>query len=187
MPDFVTMKYFTKENFQKIGSNWLRQGKSANLSGFIISNIQNEMPNLGFDLISLNDDYTDFDIFYNMIPKLEKKSCLFLKTEDLPVIPESDADCICGPLSSTLDDLVFPVANLYKRADAIKSIRANVLEKHGTLLSGNYVYGTNDFWKKYTGFQSLLTENRYLDRFHNYHDLMLNLFIANVSQNILIR
>ena len=66
MSDFVTIKYFNKENFQKIGSNWIRQAKSENLSGFIVSNIQSEMPNLGFDLISLNDNYTDFDIFYNI-------------------------------------------------------------------------------------------------------------------------
>jgi hypothetical protein len=187
MSDFVTIKYFNKENFQKIGSNWIRQAKSENLSGFIVSNIQSEMPNLGFDLISLNDNYTDFDIFYNMIPKLNKKSCLFLKTEDLPIIPESNADCICGSLDVSLDDLVFPVENLFKRADAIKSIQTNIIEKYGTLLSGNYVYGTYDFWKTYTGFQSLLIENKYLDRIHNYHDLMLNLFIANISQNILIR
>jgi hypothetical protein len=49
MPDFVTMKYFTKENFPKIGSKLAASGKSANLSGFIISNIQNEMPNLSLN------------------------------------------------------------------------------------------------------------------------------------------
>ena len=158
----------------------------SNLSGYVIGNIES-IPQIGFDLISLPDNYVDLDIFSSIIPVLKNKPCLFVYNEEIPIITDQDYDCICGSYEPTLKELTFSISNLQNRADAYRLIEENVLNKHHKLLSGQWIYGTYDFWTGFVGFQTLLMENKYLDRFYNYYDIMLNLFVANFNQKVLVK
>jgi hypothetical protein len=177
-------------------TNWLRKAKSVNLSGFIIGKdlpeeAELKIKELGFQLIPLISKYNNIlDRHYVLAQNLAKgQSCLFVDPSVELFEKEYKTDVACQ-VDDKMDllQIVMPVANLHKRAEAFNLIRDKIQNKYNALLSPKCIFGTYDFWNGFFGFQSYMVSKNYIDRHDTCQEFFLNLYLAtidNVSLEIL--
>lgn len=178
--------HFNQPTWDQYGPNWLRTAKSEKLSGFIIGQELSEdaqdriQQQFGFRYIPFEGKGRLEGISDHVV-----KPALLTKFNVLPKGNLSeDKDLVCSRDFTQLLDVVESVINLQKRAEIIKLIEEKVVNVYGGILSANYILGSIDFWKGFTGFQSYIKNQDLLENQWWRDELILNLYVSFFNYKI---
>jgi hypothetical protein len=178
------------------GLQWARSVKSAGYSGLVIDRglpqqAKDKLSELKFRIVSYAEAGSfaaltanmeeedrcmwcppDFDFWHGGEPKFERYFA-----GDLSAKPGcrigSGLACECVT-NLSLVDLVMPIANIYKRADA-----ALLIEKNGPVLSSRLICGGLEDWAKFTGYFVFLVKTAFLEARPMFEMTALNLYAAS--------
>jgi len=184
--DYKVATYFSSENWESQGLNWLRTAKSLSLTGYIIGyNLSEEatskISQLGFICLPLKEDENNrVKIFQKFISQLKpQERCMWLTPSLLPKANfETESDLVCELTKSDIFNLTEPVTNLYDRAAMIESLREKIEKKYSGYFSTRYVLATSEFWHGFLGCLQYMQEKSYFDANTSTEELILNFFTA---------
>lgn len=178
--------YFSADNWEQQGVNWVRTAKSQGLNGFVVGhNLPEEavqkIKQLGFQHLPLNDDLKDSTAVYaQFIRQLEKSErCLWTVPTLMPAAGmDGNADLVCGLTEADIFALTQSVVNLYDRAAMIESLDEKIAKKYNGYLSAQYILASAEFWFGYLGCQQYMKQKEYVEFSPLSDDLVLNFFTA---------
>lgn len=157
-----------KESFEK-DFDWLRKIKKAGLKCTVFG------PNLELDhkikIESLGFELSK-DHPYSLMCE-EEYSGFFVTLKDLPKYEIGGKLVFSGVSNYSLEDMVSPIFNLYKRVK-IASCLDSFVKKHGFLLGVDYVFAPRRFWVDAWGIHQQWIANDFVEKSLLLHDLTIN-------------
>ena len=178
--------HFDQPTWDRFGVNWLRKAKSEKLTGFIVGmNLSDEAK---IKILDFGFVYYPMVLNRLQIPDLCNHCCLLTNFDEIPKagLPE-DADVVCSiDKSISALDIVSPIVNLPNRAKAVRLIQEKVEKIHGGILSTKYILGSVDFWAGFSGFQTYIRNQTYLEDNFILDDLLFNLYLSFFKLNLKI-
>ena len=99
-------------------------------------------------------------------------------------MPEN-ADVVCSiDKSISAIDIASSIGNLSNRAKSVQLIQEKVEKIHGGILSAKYILGSIDFWAGFSGFQTYIRNQTYLEESSILDDLLFNLYLSFFKLNV---
>lgn len=178
--------YFSADNWDQLGINWVRTAKSNGLTGYIVGHNLSEdavqkIGQLGFQHLPLDEKSKEKTAVYaQFIRQLDKNErCLWTIPTIHPISGiDSNYDLVCGLTDADVFALTSSVVNLYDRAAMIESLEEKISKKYKGYLSARYILASSEFWYGYLGCQQYMKKKEYIEFTTLSDDLVLNFFTA---------